>query len=107
MINGKIDSVFDRGGFVAVDGVEQEMYINAIRKLLADDFRYLLSVVEYDKTKRYTMPFPQPEEKVRKFFDWGTVEKLDAWAIENRFHNPNNVALEIKEVVYLITPRKN
>ena len=108
MINGKIDSLWDRGGFVAVDGVEQEMYIKTIRKLLAYDFRYLLLVVEYDKSKWNSIPFPQPEEKVRKFYDWAKVEKLDTWVMaEKTYQNLNNfVTLEVKEIMYLITPRK-
>ena len=101
MINGKIDSVFDRCGFVAIEGVEQEMYIRTIRKLLADNFRYLLLVVVYDQSKRNIPPFSQPEEKVRKFYNWGTVEKL--YPLDNKSRNP----LVWEEVLYLITPRKN
>ena len=107
MVNRKIDSVWDRGGFVAVDGVEQEMYIRTIRRLLADEFRYLLLVVEYDRSRWNSIPFTQPEEKVRKFYDWANVEKLDAWTVnEKRYQNLKDFAtLDVKEVVYLITPK--
>ena len=109
MINGKIDCVWDRGGFVAVDGVEQEMYIKTIRKLLADDFRYLLLIVDYDKSQWDSIPFSQPEEKVRKFYDWAKVEKLGTWALAKESY-PNMttfLTLKVKESVYLITSRKD
>lgn len=107
MINGKIDAVWDRGGFVAVDGVEQEMYIKSIRRLLADDFRYLLLVVDYDKSKWNSIPFPQSEEKIRKFYDWANVEKIAAWTVNSkRYQNLKDfTTLEVEEAVYLVTPK--
>jgi len=106
MINGKIDAVWDRGGFVAIDGVEQELYIKTIRKLMADDFRYLLLVVEYDKSQLNSFPYPQPEEKVRKFYDWATVEKLASWPMSEK-RSPRLSKLDVNEAAYLITPKKN
>ena len=108
MINKKIDRVWDRGGFVAVDGVEQEMYIATIRRLLADEFCYLLLVVDYDKSQWDSIPYPQPEEKVRKFYNWANVEQLENEVVhEKKYQNLTDfVTLEVKEVLYLITPKK-
>ena len=109
MINGRIDSVWDRGAFGTITEEEQELYIATMKRLLATDFRYLLLVVEYDQSKWDGVPFSQPEEKVRRYYNWANVEKLRTWTPEHKklyqSHMKNQV-LEVKETTYLLTPPK-
>lgn len=110
MINGRIDSVWDRGAFGTITEEEQKLYINTMKRLLANDFRYLLLVVEYDQSKWDGVPFSQPEEKVRSYYNWCSIEKLRTWTPEHKklyqSHMKNQV-LEVQETTYLLTPKKD
>lgn len=110
MFNGTIDCVWDRGAFGTITEEEQSMYIDTIRRLLGPNFRYLLLVLEFDQSQsKDPVPMPQPEEKVRHFFgSFCEIERLESKI-------PNHVSLyqkhmgnpmEIKEVVYFMTPKK-
>lgn len=111
MIVGRVDSVWDRGAFGTITEAEQEMYIATMRKLLAPDFRYLLLVTEYDQSKWNGVPFSQPEDKVRNYYNWANIEKLMSWTPEHlklyQKHMNNNEILEVKETTYLMTPKKS
>jgi len=109
-LNGTIDCVWDRGAFGTITEHEQSLYIETIRRLLSEDFRYLLLVLEFDQSKSNDpVPMPQPEEKVREFYgSFCEIERLECKI-------PNHVGLyqkhmgnpmEIKEVVYFMTPKK-
>lgn len=108
MINGRVDSVWDRGAFGTITEIEQELYINTMKKLLASDFRYLLLVTEYDQAKWQGVPFSQPEEKVRKYYNWAEIERLFSWTPDHvkLYQKHMNNPMEVKETTYLMTPKK-
>jgi len=108
LINGRINAVWDRGAFGTVTEVEQELYIKTMKKLLAADFRYLLLVTEYDQSKWDGVPFSQPEEKVKRFYDWANIEKLFSWTPEHvkLYQKHMNNPMEVKETTYLMTAKK-
>ena len=110
LLNGTIDCVWDRGAFGTITEIEQTLYIQTIRRLLAPDFRYLLLVLEFDASKsKDPVPMPQPEDKVRRFFgDFCHIEKVEC-------NVPTHVSLyqkhmgqvmEVKECVYFMTPKR-
>ena len=111
VLNGTIDCVWDRGAFGTITDEEQILYIQTIRRLLGNNFRYLLLVLEFDQSKsKDPVPLSQPEEKVRKMFgDFCNIQKIESKV-------PNHVSLyqkhmgsqlEVKETVYFMTPKIN
>ena len=80
LLNGTMDCVWDRGAFGTITEVEQSLYIQTIRRLLAPDFRYLLLVLEFDEAKsKDAVPMPQPEWKIRSYFgDFCEIEKMES-----------------------------
>lgn len=111
MVNGKINVVWDRGALTVVDGVDQELYINKMRQLLADDFRYLLLVVEYDQSQWKSVPYSKSEELVRRLYGWANdVKKLRTWLPDHKrlYHeHMKNPLMEVKETAYLITGKRD
>lgn len=110
-LNATIDCVWDRGAFGTITDEEQELYIKTIRRLLSDNFRYLLLVLEFDAEKSSDpVPLPQPEEKVRRMFgEFCNIEKLES-KIPNHvslYQKHMGAPLEVRETVYLMTPKNN
>lgn len=113
MITKKLNSLCfseNSGALTAVDGVEQDLYIAKMRQLLADDFRYLLLVVEYDQSKWQSVPYSKPEKTVRRLYDWANVQMLRRWTPDHKrlYHDHmKNALLEVKETIYLMTPKRD
>jgi hypothetical protein len=110
VLNGTIDCVWDRGAFGTITEIEQSLYVQTIRRLLAPDFRYLLLVLEFDQSRsKDPVPMPQPEWKIRQYFgDFCHIEKMESKI-------PSHVSLyqkhmgdpmEVRECVYFMTPKK-
>lgn len=94
----------------AVDGVEQDLYIAKMRQLLADDFRYLLLVVEYDQSKWQSVPYSKTEKTVRRLYDWANVEMLRRWTPDHKRlygDHMKNALMDVKETIYLVTPKRD
>lgn len=110
LLNGSIDCVWDRGAFGTITEVEQSLYVQTIRRLLAPDFRYLLLVLEFDQFKSNDpVPMPQPESKIRHFFgDFCEIEKMESKVPShvNLYQKHMGNPLDVKECVYFMTPKK-
>ncbi|XP_064080953.1 thiopurine S-methyltransferase-like isoform X2 [Macrobrachium nipponense] len=95
---GKFDAVWDRGSLVAIYEEDRERYARLIRSVLAPDFRYLLSVVQYEPTPEFSGP-PRniPTNLLRELF--GDVCQLEV--LEHLTDDRENFA----EVTLMLTPK--
>ncbi|XP_068225240.1 thiopurine S-methyltransferase-like [Palaemon carinicauda] len=95
---GKFDAVWDRGSLVAIYEEDRGRYANFIKSVLAPDFRYLLSVVQYTPTPEFSGP-PRniPTELLQKLF--GNVCDLEV--LESNGDNRE----QFFEVIFMLKPK--
>merc|ERR1712071_552167 len=62
---GKFDGVWDRGSLVAIYHEDRERYAELIKKLLNDDFAYLVATMVYDQTQYAGPPRSVPVEEIK------------------------------------------
>ena len=67
-INGSIDCVWDRASLVAILPEHRTIYAETMKRLLKKDFRYLLSVIEYDPSRREGPPHSITQDDVEDTF---------------------------------------
>lgn len=116
--DGHFDFVYDRGALDAVPPAARQEYVAVLSKLLKTDGRVLLVVLEYDQEKvpidatgkrRTPPPFSVPTSEVHRLFpqgEWG-VECLERRSEDDiKFLIPAFSNVPVKEVVYLVTKRK-
>lgn len=98
--------VWDRAAFYALSPEPRRKYVQAIKRMLtADDFRYLLTTIEYDKTLASGPPHAIPYSEVKETFgDFAEIEKLEEANIS--FQLDKFQDMHVKEVVYLLTKRQ-
>jgi len=81
---GKFDGVWDRGSLVAIYHEDRERYAELIKKLLKNDFSYLVLTVGYDETKFTGPPRSVPEDEIRRLFgDYCNIEIIKKVVEEN------------------------
>ena len=86
------------------------MYIQTIKRTLAPDFRYLLLVTEFDQSKFDGVPFSQPEEKVRRYYEeFCEVEKIFSWIPQHLglYQKHMKADVEVRETTYFMKPKKD
>lgn len=127
-LNGTIDLVWDRGSFGTITYEEQVLYARTMKRLLAQDFRYLLLVLEFDENLFKGPPFNTSEKRVRQMFgqfghsseelfnfnhlcfsgEFCQIEKLERSQPEHvgLYQKHMGQPLEVEEVVYLLTRNK-
>ncbi|KAI1289342.1 Thiopurine S-methyltransferase [Halotydeus destructor] len=73
------DCVWDRASMVALRPEDRDVYIETIKRLVKNTFKYLLVTVEYDDSKvAGPPPFSIPPDKVQQLCQgWATMEQLD------------------------------
>lgn len=77
LINGSIDCVWDRGSLVAINPVNRQVYAETMRRLMKNEFRYLLSVLDYDPKERKSANHPVSHDDVKNIFgSFASIEKL-------------------------------
>merc|ERR1712071_181592 len=109
---GKFDGVWDRGSLVAIYHEDRERYAELIKKLLNDDFAYLVATMVYDQTQYAGPPRSVPVEEIKTLFgdkcDVQILEDVDRNADPTSSYSPKvrwNID-ECHEVVVLLS-RKN
>jgi hypothetical protein len=80
---GKVDAVFDRGAFEAINAADRAAYADLVFRLLAPKFRYVLNGYEYPEGEFRGPPMHVPREEVFKFFQRETPEGKDFWSKGN------------------------
>lgn len=93
--------VWDRAALYALSPDLRRRYVETIRRLLSPDFRYLLSTIEYDGLASTGPPYIIRREELQQLYgEFAEIEKLDGFQT-TRFKD-----MDVKEVVYLLTPRR-
>jgi len=85
---GKFDAVWDRGSLVAIYQEDREKYAELIKKILAEDFSYLVATMVYDQSQFPGPPRSVPVEEIKTLFG----DKCDIQVLEevNRNADPTS-----------------
>ena len=103
-LDHQFNAVWDRASLYALSEEPRQQYMKTIRRLLGDDFRYILATLEYDESGPLSgPPHSIPLHKIEKLFgDFAVIEKIDQERKPVRADG-----LVVHEVLYLLTPRKS
>ncbi|XP_066959611.1 probable thiopurine S-methyltransferase [Macrobrachium rosenbergii] len=107
-ILGKFDAIWDRGSLVAIYEEDRENYAKLMKSVLAPDFRYLASIVQYTPTEKFSGP-PRtiPTELLQELYgdvcEIKIVESIDRSQDEKVRNTWELDAMD--EVVVLMTPK--
>ncbi|XP_076462377.1 putative thiopurine S-methyltransferase isoform X2 [Babylonia areolata] len=76
---GHVNGVWDRASLVAINVADRARYAAVIQSLMMPDSRYLLSVLQYDRTKYTGPPHHVGDEDVCNTFESSnTVKEIDS-----------------------------
>ncbi|CAH1776284.1 unnamed protein product [Owenia fusiformis] len=65
---GVFDGIWDRGGFVAVQRADVNMYVDMLKQLMSPSCNILLNILKYERTKYKGPPHHHTEEEVVSLF---------------------------------------
>lgn len=83
-LNNSFDAVWDRAALVAVRAEHRTLYAESIKRLVKDNFRYLLATVEYEQEKMRGPPFSVFEHDVVNLYSsWAAITKLESYKINS------------------------
>lgn len=79
-LGGKMQGIWDRGSFVAINREDREKYSKILMDLMDKDCHYLLDTFQYDSSEYAGPPHPTKTEEVHKLFG----EKCEVTQLEER-----------------------
>ena len=104
---GKVDAVFDRGAFEAIDVSDREAYIEKMLSFLKpENFRYILNCFHYQDPIFNGPPRPFSPQQVSKYFEKCIVKELcnEDYSEQGKFDF--GVQNGMRDIHYLITPKE-
>ena len=95
MLEGKVDCVWDRGSFVAIDVAKRPEYAKVMMSLINDKFAYLIASLEREVEPDNPMPHSASFDDIEKLFGKKmNVDLIEQKVLENK----------TKDNTFLITP---
>jgi len=92
-IGGKMEGIWDRGSFVAINREDREKYSKILIDLMAKDCHYLIDTFQFDSREYAGPPYPVSVEEVNRFYGEkckieqveekdGMTEKQKGWGLK-------------------------
>lgn len=102
---GKMDCIWDRGGFVALPVKERQRYASVIQGLMKPDCRFMLDCFLVDNEVFGGPPFNCSSDDVSRYFDkYCKIEKIDRVDAFTKWQESWGIKSFIEEV-YLLQPK--